>query len=461
MSRSSSSSARAAARRAAACTTRSTTRTATTTTGTRTRSSSASPESEFGTHARPHPAPREGAAAPASAVLVGVPRRLHPGLPPPRGDARSARPLPPLRSGGRRRRVVARAHLGGGAHQPVPHPCQRREHLELRHRARAADRLPAHVRGVGGDRADLRRRGARLPLVLSQRRRLGGHLRMAGARPPHLRRAGAEGPGAVGDPHRADQPHPEGQLGRAPRRVRGRRGARRPHPGRRAPPADRAVLALRPAGPAGPGDRRGAGLARGPLARRPRRRNPLRMSRRFHLCVFCGARDGNTPLYAQAATALGRRIGERGLGLVYGGARVGLMGALADAALSAGAQVLGVLPRSLSSVEVAHAGLTELVLVDGLHARKARMTAESDAFAALPGGFGTLDELFEALTWAQRGLHTRPLGLLNVDGFWDPLVATIDRQVAQGFVTPSDRERLTVESTPDALLDALGAPGGA
>jgi len=146
---------------------------------------------------------------------------------------------------------------------------------------------------------------------------------------------------------------------------------------------------------------------------------------------------------------------------VYGGARVGLMGALADAALSAGAQVLGVLPRSLSSVEVAHAGLTELVLVDGLHARKARMTAESDAFAALPGGFGTLDELFEALTWAQLGLHTRPLGLLNVDGFWDPLVATIDRQVAQGFVTPSDRERLTVESTPDALLDALGAPGGA
>ena len=130
-------------------------------------------------------------------------------------------------------------------------------------------------------------------------------------------------------------------------------------------------------------------------------------------------------------------------------------------ALSAGAQVLGVLPRSLSSVEVAHAGLTELVLVDGLHARKARMTAESDAFAALPGGFGTLDELFEALTWAQLGLHTRPLGLLNVDGFWDPLVATIDRQVAQGFVTPSDRERLTVESTPDALLDALGAPGGA
>ena len=184
------------------------------------------------------------------------------------------------------------------------------------------------------------------------------------------------------------------------------------------------------------------------------------MSRRFHVCVFCGSREGNTPLYGQAAAALGRCIGERGLGLVYGGARVGLMGSLADAALAAAAPVIGVLPRSLSSVEVAHPGLTELVLVDGLHARKARMTAESDAFVALPGGFGTLDELFEALTWAQLGLHTRPLGLLNVDGFWDPLVATIERQVEHGFVMPSDRARLSIEATPDALLDALGAPGG-
>lgn len=184
------------------------------------------------------------------------------------------------------------------------------------------------------------------------------------------------------------------------------------------------------------------------------------MSRRFHVCVFCGARDGNAPGYARAAAALGRRIGERRLGLVYGGARVGLMGALADAALSSGAPVLGVLPRALSSVEVAHAGLTELILVDGLHARKARMTAESDAFIALPGGFGTLDELFEALTWAQLGLHTRPLGLLNVEGFWDSLVATVERQVADGFVTPADRARLSVEREPDALLDALGAPRG-
>jgi len=182
------------------------------------------------------------------------------------------------------------------------------------------------------------------------------------------------------------------------------------------------------------------------------------VSRPFHVCVFCGARSGKSPAYAEAAAALGRCIGERGLGLVYGGARVGLMGTLAEAALSAGAPVLGVLPRSLSSVEVAHPGLTELVLVDGLHARKARMTAESDAFVALPGGFGTLDELFEALTWAQLGLHTRPLGLLNVDGFWDPLVATLERQVAQGFVTPSDRARLSVAAGPDALLDALGAP---
>jgi hypothetical protein len=184
------------------------------------------------------------------------------------------------------------------------------------------------------------------------------------------------------------------------------------------------------------------------------------MSRRFHVCVFCGARSGSSPAYARAAAALGQRLGERRLALVYGGARVGLMGALADAALAAGAPAIGVLPRSLSSVEVAHSGLTELVLVDGLHARKARMTAESDAFIALPGGFGTLDELFEALTWAQLGLHTRPLGLLNVDGFWDPLVATVERQVAAGFVTPADRARLSVESEPDALLDALGAPRG-
>ena len=120
----------------------------------------------------------------------------------------------------------------------------------------------------------------------------------------------------------------------------------------------------------------------------------------------------------------------------------------------------GVLPRSLSSVEVAHAGLTELVLVDGLHARKARMTAESDAFLAMPGGFGTMDELFEALTWSQLGLHTRPLGLLNVDGFYDALVASLDRQVRDGFVTTADRARLAVESEPDALLDALGAPRG-
>ena len=183
------------------------------------------------------------------------------------------------------------------------------------------------------------------------------------------------------------------------------------------------------------------------------------MSRRFHLCVFCGARTGKHPRYGEAAAELGRRLGERGLALVYGGARVGMMGLLADAALSAGAPVLGVLPRALSSVEVAHAGLTELVLVDGLHARKARMTAESDAFVALPSGFGTLDELFEALTWGQLGLHTRPLGLLNVAGFWDPLVTALGRQVAEGFVTAADRARLVVESDADALLDALGAPG--
>src|SRR5262249_27965966 len=187
------------------------------------------------------------------------------------------------------------------------------------------------------------------------------------------------------------------------------------------------------------------------LARRTEAREPCRVSRPFHVCVFCGARMGNSPAYVAAATALGRRIGERGLGLVYGGARVGLMGALADAALATGAPVLGVLPRPLPSGEVAPAGLTELVLVDGLHARKARMTAESDAFVALPGGFGTLDEFFEALTWAQLGLHTRPLGLLNVGGFWDPLVATIPRQVAEGVVPPSGRGPPSGEGRAEGL----------
>jgi uncharacterized protein (TIGR00730 family) len=177
------------------------------------------------------------------------------------------------------------------------------------------------------------------------------------------------------------------------------------------------------------------------------------MSRRFHVCVFCGARSGQSPAYARAATALGRRIGERGLGLVYGGARVGLMGTLADAALAAGAPVLGVLPRSLSSVEVAHAGLGELVLVDGLHARKARMTAESDAFVALPGGFGTLDELFEALTLIQTGKILDFPVVLYGSEYWSPLVGWIrDHALAEGMISPEDVDLLYLTDDPDEAV---------
>jgi uncharacterized protein (TIGR00730 family) len=178
----------------------------------------------------------------------------------------------------------------------------------------------------------------------------------------------------------------------------------------------------------------------------------------FNVCVFCGAHAGSRPRYREVARQLGQRLGARGLGLVYGGAQVGLMGVLADAALAAGAEVTGVLPQALSSAEVAHPALTELLLTDGLHARKAAMVARADAFVALPGGFGTLDELFEALTWQQLGLHSRPVGLLDVDGYFAPLLGFLDGAVESGFLAAKDRARLKTASEPDALLDALGAP---
>jgi uncharacterized protein (TIGR00730 family) len=177
----------------------------------------------------------------------------------------------------------------------------------------------------------------------------------------------------------------------------------------------------------------------------------------FTVCVFCGARPGR-PADSAAASSFGRRLGQRGLGLVYGGAQVGLMGVLADAALDAGAQVTGILPRALFTAEVGHQGLTELLLTDGLHARKAEMGARADAFVALPGGFGTLDELFEALTWQQLGLHGRPVGLLEVDGYFSQLLAFLDGAVAAGLLAVEDRGRLQAHADVDVLLDALGAP---
>ena len=180
-----------------------------------------------------------------------------------------------------------------------------------------------------------------------------------------------------------------------------------------------------------------------------------------HVCVYCGSNRGARPEYAAAATRLGRLLGERGIGLVYGGGNVGLMGVLADAALAAGAAVTGVIPQTLVDREVAHQGLTEQRIVGSMHERKALMAELGDAFIALPGGLGTLDELFEIWTWSQLGFHAKPCGLLDVAGYFQPLVAFLDRAVAEGFVRRPHRETLCLESDPErllAMLDARVAP---
>ena len=175
------------------------------------------------------------------------------------------------------------------------------------------------------------------------------------------------------------------------------------------------------------------------------------------LCVFCGSNGGGRPDYLESARKLGRVLAERGIGLVYGGARVGLMGALADAALAEGGHLLGVMPESLVAKEVAHTGLTELRVVKSMHERKAMMAELSDGFVALPGGWGTLEELFEVLTWAQLGLHRKPCGLLNVAGYFDPLLAFLDHTIDEGFVRREQRAMVTVATTPAQLLDLFAA----
>lgn len=175
------------------------------------------------------------------------------------------------------------------------------------------------------------------------------------------------------------------------------------------------------------------------------------------VCVYCGSSPGDRPLYAEAARSLGRRLAERGLGLVYGGGHVGLMGIVADSVLAAGGEVIGVIPQRLVDAEVAHHGLTRLEVVTSMHERKARMAELADSFIALPGGFGTLDELFEILTWAQLGLHGKPCGLLDVDGYFAPLVAWADRAVNAGFVRSRHRELLMTDDDGDRLLDRLAA----
>jgi uncharacterized protein (TIGR00730 family) len=171
--------------------------------------------------------------------------------------------------------------------------------------------------------------------------------------------------------------------------------------------------------------------------------------------VFCGASPGVRPDYVAQAEGLGRLLAARGLGLVYGGARVGLMGALADGALAGGGTVIGVIPDGVIEREVAHTGLTELHVVETMHERKALMAELSDAVLALPGGIGTLDELIEMLTWKQIGLHGRPIGVLDVEGFWQPFVQALRHMVAEGFLRAQDVDGLLVESQATVLLDRL------
>jgi uncharacterized protein (TIGR00730 family) len=177
------------------------------------------------------------------------------------------------------------------------------------------------------------------------------------------------------------------------------------------------------------------------------------------VCVFCGSSPGARAEYLAVARATGALLARRGLGLVYGGGSVGLMGAVADAVLAAGGEAVGVIPRALEQREVDHRGLTEQHVVASMHERKKMMSDLADAFIALPGGMGTLEELAEILTWSQLGLHPRPkpLGLLDVEGYWAPLVAFFDHAVAERFIRPEHRRLVLVDATPEGLLAQLEA----
>ncbi len=179
------------------------------------------------------------------------------------------------------------------------------------------------------------------------------------------------------------------------------------------------------------------------------------------ICVYCGSRHGARPAYTAAAVALGREIGERGWQLVYGGGKVGLMGEVADATLAAGGRVVGVIPQTLQDREVGHPGLHELHVVQTMHQRKQMMAERADVFIALPGGIGTLEELYEVWTWRQLGYHDQPIGLLNTAGYYDELLAFMDRTVSEGFLAAEQRAELVVGTDPRALLSLLAAAVGA
>ncbi|WP_319244893.1 TIGR00730 family Rossman fold protein [uncultured Propionivibrio sp.] len=180
------------------------------------------------------------------------------------------------------------------------------------------------------------------------------------------------------------------------------------------------------------------------------------------VCVFCGSNAGNKPEYLRAADTVGATLARRGIGLVYGAGNIGLMGAVADACLAAGGEVTGIIPQALMGKEVAgrpvdHKTLTRCEVVDSMHTRKARMAELSDGFIALPGGFGTFEELCEILTWSQLGFHGKPVGLLNIAGFYDPLLALFDRAVEDGFLHPKNRAMALVDTDIDALIERMAS----
>ncbi|HSY85339.1 MAG TPA: TIGR00730 family Rossman fold protein [Verrucomicrobiae bacterium] len=179
------------------------------------------------------------------------------------------------------------------------------------------------------------------------------------------------------------------------------------------------------------------------------------MSFETSLCVYCGSALGVDSRIAEAARDLGRLLAARHIRLIYGGARIGLMGTLADAALAAGGEVVGIIPGHLDKTELGHRGATELIVVDSMHERKYMMFEESDAFAILPGGLGTLDETFEMLTWRKLGLHDKPIILVDIAGYWRPLLGLIDHVIVQGFAAPTDRDLYKVVSTVEELVAAV------
>ena len=174
-----------------------------------------------------------------------------------------------------------------------------------------------------------------------------------------------------------------------------------------------------------------------------------------NICVFCGSQSGTDPRYRQIAVELGHLLAQRGHGLVYGGGHVGLMGTIADAVLEAGGDVTGVIPKPMTDRELAHETVTKLYVVSSMHERKALMASLSDAFIAMPGGYGTLEELFEVIAWAQLGIHRKPIGVLNAAGYFDALLSLVEHMIGEGFIKTKYRGLFVTAEQPQALLDAL------